>query len=323
MNLGLLHLLVIVVVSFSSDVSEVHSGAVIAPRAGVEYKLSRPSPVGAHNVIFLHALVGVFPRRRGNGSWGHGREILIELLDTINSSGLVDKVDSIRISLLGKPKDRADTMTSLLPYKKVSVLVESSNTQLAEFPALHLLQSYASKADPRTRILYMHTKGVRKNGLHNYPDEWRRYMSFFLVEKSHVCLNLLERDPNYATCGVLKQHSIYQGNFWWSTASWIASRTPKIWNFRWNMQNRYIAEEYLMRPEYLPHGSHFKKRSHYCIHHAHHTMQVCHTPREWYENVSVAIRDSSNCFNRQKLPKNPTRNPHSWCHHGGLPRLDS
>merc|ERR1711871_14352 len=86
--------------------------------------------------------------------------------------------------------------------RKVQVILESSSAELAEFPALHAMQVYANSTNPLSRLLYVHTKGVRKNGWHaDYPVHWRRYMSYFLIEKAHVCLTALS-GKGYQTCGV-------------------------------------------------------------------------------------------------------------------------
>ena len=85
---------------------------------------------------------------------------------------------------------------------QVQIVLQSSSADLVEFPALHAMQQYANATHPDTRMLYMHTKGVRKNGwAPEYPAMWRRYMTFFLVEQHHVCLAAL-RDRGYETCGV-------------------------------------------------------------------------------------------------------------------------
>jgi hypothetical protein len=280
----------------------------------------------------VHTIVGIFKKKTG-GTWGHGLEILNELLDTIEKSGLLEEVRGVYISLLGTEADRSEARAAISSRKKVFVVVESSKAEYAEFPGLNALQLYANATDPYSRLLYMHTKGVRKNGFHpDYPVMWRRYMTYFLVEKYHACLTALKRKTQdhqslnvytgisgYQTCGVLKQNSIYQGNFWWSTAGWFSQRRPLISDLdwaTWSTGNRYAAEEYILKD--VP-GD---QSAHYCIHHTHHCMQCCPTHREMYENVSVAFRATPNCFNPTKMKPNPTKDPKTFCHSDTFPIID-
>ena len=170
--------------------------------------------------IFTYILyiVGVFKKKRGSGTWGHGLDILKELVELIESSGLINEVERVYISLLGSESDRSEAKIALKGQEKVQIVIESPSSDLVEFPALYALQTYSNMSHPSTKILYMHTTGVRKNGWHpDYPIQWRKYMSFFLVDKYSVCFTALDK-MRYSTCGVLKQQSIYQGNFWWTTA---------------------------------------------------------------------------------------------------------
>ena len=93
----------------------------------------------------------------------------------------------------------------------------------------------------------------------------------------------------------------------------MKKRKPLIAELQWNPVNRYAAEEYLLK------GVPGLQLSHYCIHHTHHNMQSCSTPRWMYENVSLAFRSDPNCFDQLKNPPNPTKDPKSWCHHDKLP----
>ena len=85
------------------------------------YRYYHPSsiPAYAHNVVFIHALVGVFKKKKGRGTWGHGHIILEELLDLVEDSKLIDKVESINIIMLGTTPDRASAIGNLQLRKKV------------------------------------------------------------------------------------------------------------------------------------------------------------------------------------------------------------
>ena len=61
-------------------------------------------------------------------------------------------------------------------------------------------------------------------------------------------------------------------------------KRPVVADLQWTMGNRYAAEEYILKN--VP----GKQLEHYCVHHTHHNMQSCATPRHLYENVSMAFR---------------------------------
>ena len=119
---------------------------------------------------------------------------------------------------------------------------------------------------------------------------------------------------DYLTCGVLKKKSIYAGNFWWAKASWIRKQAIYL-PHQWGMSNRHIAEYFLLKN--VP----GKQLQHYCVHHPHHDMMTCRTPRKLYEKLNISIRvNEPNCFDRKKSPRNATKgNPKSWCHQNFLP----
>ena len=126
--------------------------------------------------IFLHAALGTFHKIRGNGTWGYGKEILNEMLITIKTSGLLDKVNSIYIGLLGAEQDRLSAKKMIYEYSdKVELILEADNLYFAEFPTLYTIQNYAEIAHNDTLILYMHTKGMRNNGAKINAFTWDEY----------------------------------------------------------------------------------------------------------------------------------------------------
>jgi len=283
--------------------------------------------------VFIHVVLGVFHRKRDNSTWGYGEDILFELLGLIETSLLVHHVDRVHITLLGSPLDRQKALDRLESVRTrfsgqygclVYPMLVGDRIQLSELPTIYAMQLYAQSIPVDSighrKILYIHSKGVRHNGIGDHPNEWRRYMGYFLLEKHHVCMHVLEK-LGYYTCGVLKQNRIYAGNFWYSTAQYLASKKTQISSIEWNMANRYEAEEFILgktsKNEY--------ESKHYCIHHTHHDMQNCETPRAWYENVSVAIRADPNCYDRKLLPKTQLipGNKYSWCHEKGLPLISA
>lgn len=281
--------------------------------------------------VFIHACVGIFSKKRGNGTWGNGESILVEMLKGIQSSDIRTTLGGVFIGILGKNQDLINVEVLIQPFVeqlKMQVVVKNSNIELAEFPTLNAMQQFASRVPSATKLAYMHTKGVRKNGIDQYPEGWRRYLQYFIVDRHEICYEALDQFQ-YCTCGPSKQAKIYAGNFWWTKAGYMASRRPLISDIAWNMDNRYLAEEYLLRNQSSP-GPHVCDRPsaksppglHYCIHHAHHPMQLCHTPKEWYENVSSQLRRNPQCFFPKLMPSHPKKDdPYSWCHHDGLPNI--
>ncbi len=72
----------------------------------VEYRPLEPRRDKQDIVIFVHAAVGIFKKKRGSGFWGYGSEILTDLLQQVRRSGLGQKVAAICVTLLGKDSDR-------------------------------------------------------------------------------------------------------------------------------------------------------------------------------------------------------------------------
>jgi hypothetical protein len=139
-------------------------------------------------------------------------------------------------------------------------------------------------------------------------------MLYFLVEKYNICFKALESPYNYDTCGVLRQNTIYAGNYWWTKAKYLSVKKPCAIDIEWSMKNRYAAENYLL-------NNIFPKNQikNYCIHHTHHNMQVCSTPRSMYEDLVLEIRGNPQCMYRHLYRLNQSNNSTSWCHIDRLP----
>ena len=268
--------------------------------------------------VFLHAAVGIFNKRRGNGTWGYGEDILKEMLHSINSSGLLEASTNVYIGLLGNSVDRSSAKDVISVYSsKARVIVEADNLYFAEFPTLYMIENYTRHfAHDDTLVLYMHSKGMRNNQAGGGPDSegifsweayskqpahsWRRYMQYFLVEQFAAC-HVLLREYGYYTVGVLKQGlpSLYAGNFWWSITSWLKKQFSaySLKSLEWNMGTRMKAEGMLMKGV----SEDDSNNHHYCIHHTHHNMYDCITHRDMYKNVRILPpRKNADCFSISK-----------------------
>lgn len=288
---------------------------------------------GPHNVMFVHATIGVFKKKRGKaGTWGHGREILEEMLETVEKSNLLHFFRRVYIGTVGNKDDVGTAVESVSSRfhssdwrKRLRFIVSGENIEHNEFPTLSILQLYANlvpEADAASsHILWTHTKGVRQNGAH--ASDWRRYMLHMVLQHYLDICKPAMREKGYKTCGVLKTPTskgpIYAGNFWWSTAAFLQSHGDRIREMAWSNVNRYAAENFLL------HGvnASVSKTQHMCFHHTHHDMQNCRTPPSLYNTeLSLALRAHGDCFSANLRPKNQTKlDPSTWCHHSSLPIL--
>ncbi len=193
--------------------------------------------------------------KRKQGTWGHGLEILLELLQlTFFKSGLKDRLAAVYLSLLGSDRDIHEAIHKIIPFNqsgKIHILLTANNIYLSEIPTIYAIDRLSPHFPPSSKILYAHTKGVRKNGISNYFDDWRRYMSFYLIEHYELCFEAIDR-LKYDSCGVLKQRRIYAGNFWWASSAYLSRRRRlsvyrPLSELKWDMGNRYEAEEFLLK----------------------------------------------------------------------------
>ncbi len=94
-------------------------------------------------------------------------------------------------------------------------------------------------------MLYLHTKGVSYEEVHPQVEDWRNMMMYFLVERHASCIHLLQSGEidcvgtNYMS---LPRH-MFSGNFWWASASYLASRPEQ----RYQESAKYEAESWLLQ----------------------------------------------------------------------------
>ena len=246
-----------------------------SPSPSYSFSASKSKSTASGGIyVFIHSVVGVFKMKRTEGTWGHGEDILMELLGTLTGNSiiennnilgnkndaLINKVNHVFLSLLGSDPDVSRCLLTIASSGmnstgKLQLIVAANNIYLSELPTMYALERFALALGPAkpaadvtaAKILYIHTKGVRRNGINAaYPADWRRYMAFFLVEHHSMCIQAID-EYGFHTCGVLKQRKIYAGNFWWTTAQYIQDRAKSsgyrpLSELPWNMDNRYEAE---------------------------------------------------------------------------------
>ena len=148
---------------------------------------------------------------------------LIELLDRMKSSGLLDRMDHVCIVNTGKPIDTVSFETKYAPAKVVHY---TENTMEFENITIRLISVFA-KLHPEYKILYMHTKGISYGTDHVFykgVKAWNHFMMYCLVDQYKKCLPILKVYDTVGTNYRPLEHGNgqhYSGNFWWATANYI------------------------------------------------------------------------------------------------------
>jgi hypothetical protein len=146
---------------------------------------------------------------------GNYQQIVDDIMNRINSSGLIDHVESVRFYYTGPiPKN-----IFFHAGKRINFL-NGPNLKDFEFPTLNGLKDFC--AHTPGQILYLHTKGV------SAPDnecinDWREYMMYITIERFADCFKALE---THDSCGVdVRNEPVphYSGNFWWANSEHINS----------------------------------------------------------------------------------------------------
>jgi hypothetical protein len=169
----------------------------------------------------------------------NGIQIFYEQLNSIVESGLYDKCKNILVCIVGKkfeiPSDK---------YSKLLLLYQDDNPKYYEVKTINYIKYIAERVNPNARILYVHTKGVRKNGDEVCVRSWRKLLEHWIVTNHDICLqylinydsvgsNVINMSPstgpeNQYLFYVNPNHFFhYSGNFWWTTAKHV-SKLPLL-----------------------------------------------------------------------------------------------
>lgn len=187
------------------------------------------------------------------------QEVLINILNHIYDSGLYDRLNKLRLSIVGNSvefKNWFDTLT--YDTTKIQLIFPTTRINTFEFHTLHNLFIDAISED--FYCLYLHTKGVSKQTNPNIKD-WVDYLLYFTVDKFQNCLLELE---NFDTVGVnltgdsenmksnpalwgyvVKGESVsrtpqhYSGNFWWSKSDNIRKLPDPLYYASYEQYERY------------------------------------------------------------------------------------
>ena len=193
-----------------------------------------------------------------------GTERLEYLLDYIIKYNLYKILDKIIINNIGisinieefkkKYEDKSD---------KFDIINHSEDTSEWELPTLRLMHKFSSES-PKTKILYLHTKGIRYDKSEHIKNEnikdWIDCMLYFLIQKKERCLELLD---DYDAVGInyfRDTNPHYSGNFWWTTSehikknlslskldgpgsaeTWVLSNTKNFISLHNSLLNHYFS----------------------------------------------------------------------------------
>lgn len=156
--------------------------------------------------VFIHACT--------LGNW---QEVLHRQLGRIQASGLYEACHSISIGVLGT----GNMAPFIERYPKIEILFQNPNTALYENPTLTALRSRAALR-PDTLLMYIHTKGITKQGNQNVTD-WTKYLEYFVIDNWQDCVAALKEND---ICGVnwrLDPKPHFNGNFWWATSRYVST----------------------------------------------------------------------------------------------------
>lgn len=144
--------------------------------------------------------------------------IFSELMEKImNIPFFITNCEELNVCVVGDGEIIEYHYKDKIKYHKVG------NINEYEFPTLQFIEDNIQEGD---KILYLNGLGVTENSI--YKQSWRKYLSYFNIEKWKECVKAL--DSGYDVCGVdWRTHPTphYSGNFWWANASYLKT-LPKI-----------------------------------------------------------------------------------------------
>ncbi len=200
----------------------------------------------------------------------NGIQIFNDQLKSIIDSGLYDKCKNILVCIVGKNFE-----LPISKYNKLILLYQDDNPKYYEVKTINHIKYICDKISDNSRILYVHTKGVRKNGDEVCVRSWRKLLEYYTIVNHDIALQYLRN--NYDTVGsnvinmspstnpdtrylyaVNPKHFFhYSGNFWWTTAKHVR-RLPMLQHDprKDAISTRCRAENWILSA--LPHMSGFE-----------------------------------------------------------------
>ena len=153
------------------------------------------------------------------------REVNCELVSAINASGLYDASTSCNMVFVGRGETRYLTGRGMPKWDTHEFAGEVWEY---EYPTLRLAYKQ-SLADPCSKILYMHTKGVSSpyaGGTayegRRFRGYWRQVMTYHVVNRWRECVGLLDEYDAVGPFQVPPPRPHFGGNFWWARGEHLA-----------------------------------------------------------------------------------------------------
>jgi hypothetical protein len=178
------------------------------------------------------------------------KNVFLEQIELLIKSDLINFIDKLYLTIIYNTDSDVDFICENLKNYNFGISYKTKNNEY-EFPGLNCVKNLAKKEN--CNIFYIHTKGVsiteqNMRFYHNSSDinhltecvnDWRNYMSYFVIEQFKTCLEKLQ---SHDACGVNlcdKPQKHFSGNFWWSKSEYI-NKLPEINNI--NKNHRWNAE---------------------------------------------------------------------------------
>jgi hypothetical protein len=174
---------------------------------------------------------------------GEDNRILLELLGSIIHSGLIERLQSLIICNYGIPVNSKVSLLSSFYPEKIHFFHVSNDTSYFEVPTMKIIHSMSQLFQNNNHnLLYLHTKGISYRTPYPQIEDWRHFMSYYLVERYQSCLHLLESQAFDAVGVNYKSNPRdFRGNFWWATTSYLSS-LPMLYLQK---ADKYVAEKWV------------------------------------------------------------------------------
>ena len=226
---------------------------IISPIKYIKYSdFKQQQPVVKKNIpiyIFYH----LCPKSKNNIDH---LIVIDEQINDLISSGLYNQCEKI---FYGCSCENCDVFLDnyFNKYSKFKKLDKAilPNVMCYENMTINSMIEFSKKSKKEFYGLYFHTKGTTSKS--ENQNNWRRFMSYFLIKNYHLCIDILNR--GFYTCGVdyiefFYKH--YSGNFFWFDSNYI-----KKLDYITNVNDRYKAEFILLsKYEKNKHVSIYKER---------------------------------------------------------------
>ena len=185
------------------------------------------------------------------------KKIVIEQYNNLLKSNILNIIDKVFITFLGKDKNNIQFLLDL----NNKFVLDQFSTNLKHYERLCLTSLYENAINNETsfNVLYFHAKGVSRLGKeYEYVQNWRRKLEEKLIFNYSECLNLLNE---YDVLGCYLTHIgnqaqilnethryHFSGNFWWSKSDYI-KKLPSLKHIDLNIPNNYyLLERWILHP---------------------------------------------------------------------------